>query len=88
VWKKAVLAAVLGLPLAACADPYAHDRGYGYNTSAYRERIDNAYQRGDLSAEEAWRAERRADRVDQNNERSYYGDRSADRYSDRYSDRY
>ncbi|MDB5366297.1 MAG: hypothetical protein JWM77_2224 [Rhodospirillales bacterium] len=75
VWRKAVLAAVLGLPLAACADPYAYNRGYGYNTSGYRDRVDSAYRRGDISAEEAWRAERRADRVDTTNERSYDRDR-------------
>lgn len=74
VWKKAALAALLGLPLAACTtSPY--DRGYGYNTEAYRARIDNAYERGDISAEQAWRAERRADRIDNANERSYYRDR-------------
>jgi hypothetical protein len=74
------LAAVLGLPLAACADPYRSNRGYGYDTSGYRDRIDSAYQRGDMSAEEAWRAERRADRVDNNNERSYYRDRYGNGY--------
>ncbi|GIL41318.1 hypothetical protein [Roseiterribacter gracilis] len=74
LWKKAALVALFGLPLMGCAaGPY--DRGYGYNTSGYRERVDEAYQRGDISAQEAWRAERRADRIDNNNERSYYRER-------------
>jgi hypothetical protein len=75
LWKRALLGVVLMLPLAACADPYRYDRGYGYNTSSYRARIDDAYARGDINAEQAWRAERRADRIDQNNERDYYRDR-------------
>lgn len=64
--KRAALGALLLVPLAACQAGGARDASpsSAFNTAGYRENVDDAYSRGDISAERAYDMSKRADKID------------------------